>query len=276
MILQLGMRSLTTILTLLLPLSSNAFPTNSSNTSGSVQNILLEWFKTSNLAANLHAKHIASPQVEHMMKSTPLVKAPDAEKLQFAESYMGRLVSDMMLKEQRLLGRWKVQKIVEAATKDGKTFQAEAAHSKLLHMLGENKATVTLFSFVDCPWCLLAKKLLREEPYRSLLGNRNKSGNEMLQIIELEEFGWEGKELRASIALATGRTSMPACFIGGFSVGGYTDGFGEIEKNKYKNIDDNNIYVPDADIDLRLRGATGLKSMHESGQLLKLIKEQKP
>ena len=44
----------------------------------------------------------------------------------------------------------------------------------------------------------------------------------VLSEVELEERGREGKELRAAIALATGRTSMPAIFVGGRSLGGST------------------------------------------------------
>ena len=249
------------------------FPTRSdksSNIKSSVQETLLEWFKNSDLVAKLHAEHIVSPQVSHMMKSTKLVDASDADKLRFAESFMGKLVSDSMAKEQELLGKWKVNKIVEVASKsnslddDGIStasggFDIEASHEELLELI--RGTPITLFSFVDCPWCLLAKKLLEVEPY---------AVQNMVQIIELEELGWNGKEIRASIALATGRTSMPACFVGGKSIGGFTDGFQD-----YDDELDNEVFVPDASFDLRLKSASGMKKMHETGKLQALLEEAK-
>ena len=238
-----------------------------------IQTKVLQWFKNSDLVAKLHAEHIASPQVQHMMKSTQLVKAPDNDKVRFAESFMGRLVSDAMAKEQQMLGKWKVQKIIEAATPATGVFEVEAGHEYLLEVIG--KAPVTLISFVDCPWCLLAKKLLKEEPYR-LDGNFDDDSDKILQIVELEDLGWKGKELRASIALATGRTSMPACFIGGLSIGGYTDGFEIIKEERTKktmNDEHGEIYIPDADFDLRLMDATGMKNMHKTGRLQRLIEQ---
>jgi glutaredoxin len=233
-----------------------------------IETKFLQWFKNSDLVAKLHAEHIASPQVQHMMKSTQLVKAPDHDKVRFAESFMGRLVSDAMAKEQQMLGKWKVQKIIEAATPGTGVFEVEAGHEYLLEVIG--KAPVTLISFVDCPWCLLAKKLLQEEPYR-LDRNFDDDSDKILQIVELEDLGWKGKELRASIALATGRTSMPACFIGGLSIGGYTDGFEIV--NETTNDEHGEIYIPDADFDLRLMDATGMKNMHKTGRLQSLIEE---
>ena len=50
---------------------------------------------------------------------------------------------------------------------------------------------------------------------------------EVVQVVELEALGRRGKALRAAAALATGRTSMPNVFIGGRSVGGFTDGFAQ-------------------------------------------------
>ena len=69
---------------------------------------------------------------------------------------------------------------------------------------------VVVFSFTDCPWCVAAKKLLAE--YDSV------------RDVDLEPLGQRGKTLRAAIALETGRTSMPAVYVRGEAVGGYTDG----------------------------------------------------
>ena len=59
----------------------------------------------------------------------------------------------MMASEQTLLGDWKIEKIVEAA---GRNFDEDVAHQNLVNTLDEGPE-VTLFSFVDCPWCLPCK-----------------------------------------------------------------------------------------------------------------------
>ena len=206
-----------------------------------------------------------SPGVQHMMKATPLVKASDNDKIAFASGSWGKIVADVMKAEQELLGAWKLEKIKEAA---GENFDKEAALVRLKQLV--NRTPVTVFSFADCPWCLLAKKLLQEEPY-----NLNGEGG-TLQIIELEDLAWEGKELRAAIGLSTGRTSMPAIFINGKGIGGFTDGFEVAEMSReHEGVEngssDYSQYVPPAQIDLRTVGAPGLRAMHESGELQKLI-----
>lgn len=235
----------------------------------SLQTTLLNAIKTSSLLTNLHQKHIDSPKVSHMMKSTPLVDAPDSAKLEFATSFMGRLVANVMAKEQEMLGDWKIEKIVEAA---GNDFDEEKSHENLMRILlngygnTDRSPKVTLFSFVDCPWCLLAKQLLLQEEYKLLLDDRT------LQIIELEDLGYEGKHLRASIALATGRTSMPACFINGKSVGGYTDGFCTVLENAGKQSE-RFMFVPRLEQDLRMMESKGLAVLHETGELRRLLLE---
>lgn len=216
----------------------------------SIENALLNWFKSSDAVATLHAKHVESDKVQHMFKDTPLVRAPEKEKIAFAEGAGGQLVSRFMAKEQELLGDWKIGKIVEAA--GGDDFDSYDAKKGLLEEV--MRTHVTLFSFEDCPWCLLAKRLLAED-----YGLRDGDGT--LRVIELEERGWEGKRLRAAIALGTGRTSMPACFIGGRSVGGFTDGFGGCSSDNREG----RLYG------MRVVGATGLMPMHESGDLGKMI-----
>ena len=98
------------------------------------------------------------------------------------------------------------------------------------------------------------------------LGSGNGTNSTVLQIVELEELGWEGKELQASIALATGRTSTPACFVRTYSIGGYTDGF---KANNDHNSSTQ--FIPDPSRDLRLKGASGLTKMNETGELGDLI-----
>ena len=77
-----------------------------------------------------------------------------------------------------------------------------------------------------------------------------------LRVVELEPLGREGKRLRASIAMATGRTSMPAIFVGGRAVGGFTDG---------DPVGD--------DADLCLEGSPGLEALADSGKLRELLAE---
>ena len=247
----------------------------------SLQATFLNAIKSSSLLTDLHQQHIASPTVSHMMKSTPLVDAPDEAKLEFATSFMGRLVANIMAKEQELLGDWKIDKIVEAA---GNEFDEEKSHENLMRILlngydgngsistsdssgltNDWSPKVTLFSFVDCPWCLLAKQLLQEE---------YQLDNDTLQIIELENLGQEGKHLRASISLATGRTSMPACFINGKSVGGYTDGFFTDDNDATGETSEGFTFVPRSEVDLRMTESKGLASLHETGDLRRLLLER--
>ena len=166
---------------------------------------LLDWFRESDLVEKEHAKHVASPTVSHLLKGTPLVKAADDNKLVFASSYLGRLVARVVKEEGEYLSEWKVAKIVEAA---GPAFDEAAAREDL--RAEAMKAEVVVFSFTDCPWCVAAKRLLAA--YDSVLD------------IDLEPLGPRGKTLRAAIALETGRTSMPAVYVRGEAIGGYTDG----------------------------------------------------
>ena len=97
---------------------------------------------------------------------------------------------------------------------------------------------IVVYSFVDCPWCVATKDLLlRQEPY-----NQNS-----IRFIELEDLGVTGKHVRAELAKLTQRTSMPCIFVNGQPIGGYTDG---------------------API------GPGLLTLHESGELEKLIKNK--
>lgn len=195
------------------------------------------------------------------MKNTPLVNAPDEAKIDFASGPFGRLVATVMASEQALLGDWKLEKIIEAA---GEDFDEDDGHQYLMHVL--DRAPVTLFSFVDCPWCLLAKKLMGNE-------YNMRHGDGMLQVIELEDLDREGKKLRAAIALATGRTSMPACFINKKSVGGYTDGYiVDTPDDSEKFSDSGFMFVPSPERDLRYNESPGLAKLHESGELAILLK----
>lgn len=231
----------------------------------SFERAIANWVKSSDLFARLHEEHVASSQVRHMMKSTPLVDAPVDAKIDFANGPFGNMVAKMMESEQRLLGDWKLVKIVDAA---GGDYDEDAGHRCLLDVL--DRAPVTLFSFVDCPWCFLAKRLLEDE-YGLV------HGDGILQIIELEDLNRKGKELRAAIALATGRTSMPACFVNGKSMGGYTDGFVTLQNAEScaGNANDDAsgfTYVPPKERDLRYIESPGLAKLHECGDLATLLK----
>ena len=226
----------------------------------SFQNAIINYIKTSTLFNELHEEHVASNQVRHMMKSTPLVNAPDTDKIQFANGPIGKLISDMMASEQALLGDWKIEKIVEAA---GQDFNEQEGYEYLIQIL--NQAPITLFSFVDCPWCLLAKQLLEEE-YQLI------NGDGTLQVIELEDMARDGKRIRASIALSIGRTSMPALFIGSKSVGGYTDGF--VLNSDTDNKEESGFqYVPPLERDLRCLESPGLAILHERKELAALFSD---
>ena len=177
---------------------------------------LLAWFKESDFAREKHEEHIQSESVLHMIKGTPFASAPDDLKLRFVDEPGGQFVSDVMQLEQRLLGDWKVGKIVEAA---GEGFDAAAARDDMRTLVGSRP--VVCFSFVDCPWCLAAKRLLFDELAL---------GDQQCLVLELEDLGRRGKSVRAALALGTGRTSLPAVFIGGRSVGGFTDGFDGVDE----------------------------------------------
>lgn len=226
----------------------------------SLEKAIVEWAKSSKLLADLHQDHVAAPGVQHMMKATPLVKASDDDKIAFASGPWGKMVANVMRSEQEVLGNWKLEKIVEAA---GDEFDEEKSFARLQELV--NRAPVTVFSFVDCPWCLLAKKMLHEGPYNL------SDGDETLQIIELEDLAWEGKELRAAIGLSTGRTSMPAIFINGEGIGGFTDGFEVSEVRQGQSSSAVNRPLESPQYDLRRIGAPGLQAMHESGELQQLI-----
>lgn len=276
--------------------TKQSYPDKNNNNNNKLQKSFLEWFKNSEMVQKLHTKHIQSSSVDHMMKSTILVNASDENKIKFANSQFGKIVSDTMAMEYQLLGEWKVQKIVEAASlsetdennvmknkrlssssssSSSMSFDVEGNHKELLQIL--EKKPITLFSFVDCPWCLLAKKCIQEEVEEiermSGYDSNLSSLSSIIQIIELEYLGWKGKELRASIALATGRTSMPACFIGGFSIGGYTDGFLLLDESSSEERVENEetMFIPESEFDLRFKDATGIKDMKDNGRLRDMI-----
>lgn len=174
-----------------------------------------DWFTKSAGVNDLHREHVKSDTVQHMMKSVPwLAGAPDENKLQFARGSAGEAVSEFMRLEQRYIGDWKVERIVEAA---GPEFDASSMRKSLLDTV--SSSPVVVFSFVDCPWCLLAKERLR-----AMEGNAQFLPKGSVRVVELEELGREGKAIRAAIALATRRTSMPSIFVGGRCIGGFTDG----------------------------------------------------
>ena len=209
---------------------------------------LLAWFRDSELVAAAHAKHVASDTVSHLFKGTPMAAAPDALKLRFVGDGAGRFVSDFMRREQQTLGEWKQRKVVEAA---GPAFDERGALAELSDL--SSTAPVVVLSFVDCPWCLAAKELL---------ATQSSISPEAVRVVELEELGRQGKALRAAAALATGRTSMPNVWIGGRSVGGYTDGY-------------------DGAFDLRLvrrpelcvRSSPGLLALRDSGELDAMLRD---
>lgn len=80
-------------------------------------------------------------------------------------------------------------------------------------------APVVVFSQTSCPYCKKAKTLLEE------VGAK-------YTVVEVDTLGAEGYAMRAELADMTGRASVPNIFIGGKSVGGFTDGPGLETLNK--------------------------------------------
>jgi glutaredoxin len=143
----------------------------------------------------------------HLLKGTPFADATDAQKTAFARSYFGRLVSRIIREEGLYLREWKIEKITEAA---GEAYDAAAARADLEAQASQKP--IVVFSFVDCPWCVEAKRLL-ETHYDGEYA-----------VVDLEPLGPRGKALRAAVAADSGRTSMPAVYVRGAPVGGFTDG----------------------------------------------------
>ena len=211
---------------------------------------LLDWFKNSEFVARKHAEHRQSESVVHMMKGTVLAAAPDDKKLEFADSWAGRGVAEFMRQEQVLLGDWKVSQILDAAGLDADALDAARADLDDLR----RSAPVVVFSFEDCPWCVAARTLLTVT-----LGLPTP---DVVNVIELEPLGRRGKALRAALALATGRTSLPNVFIGDKSVGGHTDGYAESP--------------PPSDDYAQLvchDGSPGLQRLYESGVLERMLRD---
>ena len=64
---------------------------------------------------------------------------------------------------------------------------------------------------------------------------------------------------------------MPAIFINGEGIGGFTDGFEVNEISEGQHSSDLNGPSQSLQCDLRRIGAPGLQAMHESGELQTLI-----
>ena len=202
-----------------------------------------DWFKSSEGVAKIHRQHVEGDTVHHMLKGTAFAAAPDSLKLDFAQGPAGAAVAKFMQLEQQYIGDWKAEKVLEAA---GPDFDSEKARAVLQSYL--TSAAVVVFSFVDCPWCLLAKQALHEELQSEGIDPAT------VRVIELEPLGRRGKELRAVISMATGRTSMPSIFVLGKAIGGYTDG------------------RPTGDPDICMQDATGLRDLIESGQFRDMLR----
>lgn len=194
---------------------------------------VIRWFldemRTSPLVEEKHAEHCQSFGVTHLFKGTPLVNLPDKYKLQFVDSWAGKTLATVMAEEQVHLGDWKIEKIIEAAGK----YDEEEVLQEMNDQI--NGSEVLMYSFEDCPWCIAAKALLEEE-YHGI----------SLEVIELESLGPKGKAIRAELAKRTKRTSLPAIFVQGKPIGGFTDG------------------IP---------CGPGLEPLHKSGDLIAMLKQ---
>ena len=196
---------------------------------------ILDQLKDSDFIATKHGEHVKSKSVTHLFQNTPLAKLPDRYKLDFVHSWAGRALERIMQEEQEYLGEWKIDKIVQAAssslysekyTNETSCYYynaTEARHLIRQHIYGglqqegaasmTNNRTIVMYSFMDCPWCVAAKQLLQE----------HYPGIDVL-VVELEPLGILGKQVRAELALWTGRTSMPCIIVQGRPIGGFTDG----------------------------------------------------
>jgi glutaredoxin 3 len=72
---------------------------------------------------------------------------------------------------------------------------------------------VVLYSQTSCPYCKKSKELLAAMGVAPT-------------VVELDAMGSEGHAVRAELAKRTGRSSVPAIFVGGQFVGGFSDGPG--------------------------------------------------
>ena len=199
---------------------------------------VLSWFVESDAVAQKHREHVENDRALHLMSDSPFARAPDELKLRFVRSSAGRAVERFMRFERAEAGEWKARMIAEAAAGT----DAAAAAARLRAEVA--RAPVVVYSFVGCPWCVAAKRLLADE--LAALG----AGAP--RVVELEDLGRDGKALRAALSDATGRTSMPNVFVGGASIGGFTDG--------------------DPVGELALVGAPGLAALQESGALAGMLR----
>lgn len=90
------------------------------------------------------------------------------------------------------------------------SYDEAAVKAKVDAMIADNP--VMMFSFSTCPFCKNAKALLDDM-------------NVKYTAIELNEVEG-GMAIRAELAKATGRTSMPNIWVGGQGIGGFNDGPG--------------------------------------------------
>ena len=162
-----------------------------------------------------------------------------------------------------------------------------------------------VFSFSDCPWCVAAKATLggcegkgaagacpsppvsftaplphRCAPIPTGITARRYSSQSTdtihtgtdLAVYEIDEMGREGKVIRAALAETTGRTSMPNVFVGGRSIGGYTDGY--VDEGQPVAVPREN--TPRGQGDLGREewvwpGSPGLEALHASGRLREIL-----
>ncbi|KAG8465998.1 hypothetical protein KFE25_005568 [Diacronema lutheri] len=90
------------------------------------------------------------------------------------------------------------------------SYDEGATRARVDELIASN--AVTMFSFTTCPFCIKAQQLLDE------MGATYK-------VVQLDQNAFTGGyAMRAVLAERTGRTSVPAIFIGGQFVGGCNDG----------------------------------------------------
>ena len=88
-------------------------------------------------------------------------------------------------------------------------YDRTAIQDKIKALIDEN--AIALMTFEECPYCIEARSIL------------DKKGFEY-KVLNLDAVGRDSYSFRAELYHMTGRTSVPAIWIGGEFVGGCNDG----------------------------------------------------
>ena len=95
-----------------------------------------------------------------------------------------------------------------ATQKHQKKRKMAAAQSAAAGLIGSAK--VVIFSWVRCPYCVKAKNLLS-------------SMTKDLNVVQLDTMGLDGEKIHHEVIQMTNHDTVPAIFIRGKFIGGFTD-----------------------------------------------------